>query len=149
MPRTEHIYFLNDLNLGILPSSVKGLVPRSRNRLGYHAAFFRIRSQVNKDSYDLFYDRRLKYDFIRYLQLRSETPARRLVNGVVDLCIAPSESVVSCWTSDDVGKDRPVAVAAVLQNDTSAVFALKSSGIVSAAQLDGRKYASYQGLEEF
>lgn len=76
-----------------------------------------------------------------------ETPARRVVNGSAEFCIAPSESVISSWTSE-AGKARPVCVAAILQNGTSAIVSLASSGITSAAQLDGKKYASYGGRFE-
>ena len=30
----------------------------------------------------------------------SETPARQVVNGAADICVCPSESLISCWTSD-------------------------------------------------
>jgi NitT/TauT family transport system substrate-binding protein len=78
----------------------------------------------------------------------SETPARKVVRGLADLCVAPSESVISCWTSEPE-KLRPIAVAALLQRDTSAIVTLKSSGIDSLAKLDEtRKYASYGGRFE-
>ncbi|KAJ1427498.1 NMT1/THI5 like domain-containing protein [Ochromonadaceae sp. CCMP2298] len=81
------------------------------------------------------------------LYLTGETPARQVVNGCVNFCIAPSESAVSCWTSD-AGNVRPVAVAAILQTDTSAIVTRADSGITSPAQLDGKIYASYQGRFE-
>jgi ABC-type nitrate/sulfonate/bicarbonate transport system substrate-binding protein len=81
------------------------------------------------------------------LYSKEETPARSVVNGLADLCIAPSESAISCWTSD-AGKVRPVAVAAVLQTDTSAIVTKADSGITSPAQLDGKRYASYEGRFE-
>lgn len=75
-----------------------------------------------------------------------ETPARSVVNGRVDLCIAPSESAVSCWTSD---KDIiPIAIAAVLQTETSAIAVKESSTIKSLADLAEKKYASYGGRFE-
>lgn len=76
-----------------------------------------------------------------------ETPARRVVCGTADLCVAPSESIISCWTSD-ADKIRPVCVGALLQTSTSAIVSLTSSGITSPAQLDGKKYASYGGRFE-
>lgn len=78
---------------------------------------------------------------------KSETPARQLVEGTVDLCVAPSESVVSCWTSDK-GKTLPKVVATLLQNDTSAIVTKKSSDISSPDQLAGKRYASYEGRFE-
>ena len=41
-----------------------------------------------------------------------------------------------------------MAVAALLQTQTSAIVTLKASGIESPKQLDGRKYASYEGRFE-
>mmetsp|Transcript_9763 Transcript_9763/g.8722 ORF Transcript_9763/g.8722 Transcript_9763/m.8722 type:complete len:320 (-) Transcript_9763:619-1578(-) len=79
--------------------------------------------------------------------LTSETPARRLVNGEVDLCIGPSESLISSWTSDN-GKVKPIALAAVLQSDTSAIVTLKNSEINALHLLDNKKYASYEGRFE-
>lgn len=76
-----------------------------------------------------------------------ETPARQVVHGTADLCVCPSESLISCWTSDS-GKEKPVCIATLLQNDTSAIAVLASSGITSMAQLDGKKYASYGGRFE-
>ena len=63
---------------------------------------------------------------------------------------APSETVISCHTSDTARPQgqRIVAVAALLQTQTSAIVTLKASGIESPKQLDGRKYASYEGRFE-
>jgi ABC-type nitrate/sulfonate/bicarbonate transport system substrate-binding protein len=74
------------------------------------------------------------------------TPAKRLENGEVDFAIVPSESVLSLYT-----KDQPVhirAIAALLQEDTSAIVTLKSSGIDRPSQLDGKTYASYKARYE-
>jgi ABC-type nitrate/sulfonate/bicarbonate transport system substrate-binding protein len=76
-----------------------------------------------------------------------ETPARQVVQGTADLCVCPSESLISCWTSD-LGKVKPICVATLLQNDTSAIAVPVSTGITSMAQLDGKKYASYGGRFE-
>lgn len=70
-----------------------------------------------------------------------------MVKGEVDLCICPSESLISCWTSDSVTA-RPKAVAAVLADDTSAIVCLASSNITSLNQLDKQRYASYEGRFE-
>lgn len=44
-----------------------------------------------------------------YVYWSSETPARKVVNGLAELCVAPTESVISCWTSDS-DRVRPVLV---------------------------------------
>ena len=85
--------------------------------------------------------------------LKEETPARRVVSGNADLCICPTESIISCWTTDSTDeesmtKPRPIAVAAVLQNDNSAIVTPKSTGIDSPKHLDGQIYASYGGRFE-
>ena len=81
---------------------------------------------------------------------KEETPARSVVEGRADLCVAPTESVVSCWTSDrHDASTRPVCVAAILQHNTSAIVSLKSNEAVrTAADLAGKKYASYEGRFE-
>ncbi len=74
------------------------------------------------------------------------TPAQRLADGAADVAVVPSESVLSMAT-----KATPVhlrAVAALLQEDLSAVVALRSSGIARPADLDGRTYASYRARYE-
>lgn len=70
-----------------------------------------------------------------------------MVNGEVNLCVAPSESVISCWTSEPE-KMKPVAVAALLQHDMSSIASLKSGSVQSLADLSGKKYASYAGRFE-
>jgi NitT/TauT family transport system substrate-binding protein len=44
--------------------------------------------------------------------------------------------------------ERLVAVAALLQTQTSAIVTLKSSNIDSPKKLDGKRYASYEGRFE-
>ena len=78
----------------------------------------------------------------------NETPGRRLVRGEVDLAIAPTESCISCWTSDHPDSDKPIAVATILNKSASAICTMKSSGITNPAQLDGKRYASYEGRFE-
>ena len=75
---------------------------------------------------------------------KEETPARRVMDSTADLCICPSESVISCWTSDKGDKALPVAVAAVLQDDYSAIVSPSAAGVKSPRELDGRRYASYE-----
>jgi len=60
--------------------------------------------------------------------------------GVAHFGICPSETVISCHTTDNpkpIGQ-RIVSVAAILQKQTSAIVTLKTSGIESPKQLDGK-----------
>jgi len=75
-----------------------------------------------------------------------KTPARKLANGEVDFCVAPSESVISYQLSEN--KKDLVAIAAILQRDKSAIVSLKNSGIEKPAELDGKIYGSYQARYE-
>lgn len=74
------------------------------------------------------------------------TPAQLLANKEVDFAIAPSESVISYQTLPN--KPNLMAIAAILQTDTSAIVTLKSSGIDQMKNLDGKKYASYDARFE-
>lgn len=69
------------------------------------------------------------------------TPAKRLSNRTVHFAIAPTESVLSYRTFSS--KVPLVAVAALLQEDTSAIVTLKDKSIQSPKDLDGKVYASY------
>ncbi|EFJ42027.1 hypothetical protein VOLCADRAFT_110035 [Volvox carteri f. nagariensis] len=73
------------------------------------------------------------------------TPASRVADGSCMFCVTPSESVISAHTWGDAPGAKPklVAVAALLQDSTSAIVTLASSGITRPAQLDGKTYASY------
>ncbi|MCS6967685.1 MAG: ABC transporter substrate-binding protein [Cytophagales bacterium] len=74
------------------------------------------------------------------------TPAKKLELGQVDLAVAPSESVISFNT-----KSAPFAVkaiAALLQEDLSAIVTLNSSNISRPQMLDGKIYASYKARYE-
>ena len=66
-----------------------------------------------------------------------------MADGSADLCITPSESVLSHYTWPDASKPKLKAVAAVLQDSTSAVVTLASSGIDRPSKLHGKVYASY------
>ena len=71
----------------------------------------------------------------------STTPAKKLELGDTDLAIAPTESLISYRI-----KTKPFAmqaIAALLQEDASAIATLKSSGIARPKELDGKSYASY------
>ena len=74
------------------------------------------------------------------------TPAKKLSQKQVHLAITPSESVISF----NMRKDPTplLAIAANLQKDTSAIVALKDSGIDQPAQMDGRRFASYDARFE-
>ncbi len=69
------------------------------------------------------------------------TPAKKLELGEADFAIAPTESAISLRT-----KNKPVAakaIAALLQQDVSAIAVREESGITRPAELDGKRYASY------
>jgi len=85
--------------------------------------------------------------YYQHLLHRRETPARKVVNGLADFCIAPSESVISCWTSDPA-KVKPIVVATLLQHDTSAIVTKATSSVKTLAELDKKLYASYEGRFE-
>ena len=74
------------------------------------------------------------------------TPARRLLAGEADLAVASSETVLSYRTA--ATPVEVTAVAALLQNDTSAIAVLATSGLARPAHLDGQVYASYQARFE-
>jgi NitT/TauT family transport system substrate-binding protein len=76
----------------------------------------------------------------------AETPAKLLARGEVDFAIAPSESAVSYHTHPDY--EDLIAVATVLQRDTSAIVTLGDSGIDRPRELDGKTYASYDARFE-
>lgn len=71
----------------------------------------------------------------------SKTPAKKLEHRETDLAIAPTESLISYRTKSN--PFRMCAIAALLQDDASAVAVLKSSGIERPKQLNGKSYASY------
>jgi len=69
------------------------------------------------------------------------TPAKKLDLGEVDFAIAPSESAISLNTKANKAEAR--AIAALMQEDISAIAVLHDSGISRPAELDGKVYASY------
>lgn len=74
------------------------------------------------------------------------TPAKQLANGIVHFAIAPTESILSYRT---LPTPVPlVALAALLQEDTSAIVSLKKNGISKPSMLDGKSYASYSARFE-
>lgn len=74
------------------------------------------------------------------------TPAKKLADKKVHLAITPSESVISFNMREDPVPLR--AIAANLQQDTSAIVTLESSGIERPSQMDGRHFASYNARFE-
>ncbi|MFW6435460.1 MAG: ABC transporter substrate-binding protein [Halovenus sp.] len=75
-----------------------------------------------------------------------QTPAKRAATGESTVAIAPSESAISYHTHPDY--DSLTAIAAVCQQDTSAIVALGDSEIDRPADLDGKTYASYDARFE-
>jgi len=76
----------------------------------------------------------------------SVTPAKKVELGKADFALCPMESILSYRT-----KETPFdlqAIAAIYQEDLSAIVCMKSSGISSPKQLDGKSYASYQAKYE-
>ncbi|MEM1322185.1 MAG: ABC transporter substrate-binding protein [Bacteroidota bacterium] len=74
------------------------------------------------------------------------TPAKKLELGQAHFALCPMESVISYRT-----KATPfdcIAVAALLQNDLSAIVVNSSDAIQSPKDLDGKTYASYKARYE-
>lgn len=74
------------------------------------------------------------------------TPAKKVELGQADLALCPTESVISYRT-----KDRPfplIAIAALLQDDLSAIAVRADSPITGPRDLDGKTYASYAARYE-
>jgi len=69
------------------------------------------------------------------------TPAKKVATGAATFAISPSESVISFHTLD--ARTPLVAIAAIVQRDTSAIVTLRESGRDRPATLDGATYASY------
>lgn len=76
----------------------------------------------------------------------AETPAELVAENKAQFAIAPSESIISYQTL--AKKPNLTAIAAILQEDTSAIVSLSSSGIKQMKDLDGKKYASYDARFE-
>lgn len=74
------------------------------------------------------------------------TPAKKVELGVADFALCPTESIISYRT-----KEQPfdlIAIAAILQEDLSAIVVKESSGIHSPKDLDGKIYSSYKARYE-
>ncbi len=74
------------------------------------------------------------------------TPAKKVELGSADFALCPFESIISYRT-----KNSPfdaVALAAIFQEDISAIATLKSEAVESPKDLDGLVYASYKARYE-
>ena len=67
-------------------------------------------------------------------------PAKAVLQGEAHFAVGPSETAIAYATGPEA---RLVAVAALLQTDTSAIAALAASGVARPRDLDGKTYASY------
>jgi len=67
---------------------------------------------------------------------------------MAEFAISSSESAISFATSSNPEDTPLVAVAAILQGSTSSICTLEGSGIDRPRDLDGRRYASYDGRFE-
>lgn len=94
-----------------------------------------------------FKDDQLDVDFITPEDDNyATTPARKVADKAVHVAVAPSESVISFNTLPNA--IPLVAIAAVMQEDASAIVTRSDSGITRPAQLDGKIFASYQARFE-
>lgn len=74
------------------------------------------------------------------------TPAKKVEQGIVDFALCPLESIISYRR-----KKKPfplIAIAAILQDDLSAIAVKTGSDIMSPKDLDGKTYSSYQARYE-
>jgi len=74
------------------------------------------------------------------------TPAKKVELGEADFALCPLESIISYRT-----KSPPfalIAVAALLQDDLSAIAYRPQAGILRPSDLDGKTYASYHARYE-
>ncbi|MEM6643475.1 MAG: ABC transporter substrate-binding protein [Bacteroidota bacterium] len=74
------------------------------------------------------------------------TPAKKVELGQADFTLCPMESVLSYQTKERAFDLK--AVAAIYQEDLSAIACLKSNGIRSPRELDQKSYASYKARYE-
>lgn len=74
------------------------------------------------------------------------TPAKKVEQGLADFALCPTESLISYQT-----KSKPfslVGISCIFKEDLSAISVLKSSGLNSPKDLDGKTYASYEARYE-
>jgi len=74
------------------------------------------------------------------------TPAKKVELGLVDFALCPTESIISYRRK---AKSFPlIAIAALLQDDLSAIAIKAESSITSPKDLDGKIYSSYKARYE-
>ncbi len=76
----------------------------------------------------------------------SVTPAKKVELGEAEFALCPMESILSYRTKEKSFGLK--AVAAIYQEDLSAIVCSGKSGISSPKNLDGKSYASYQAKYE-
>lgn len=76
----------------------------------------------------------------------SLTPAKKVELGEANFALCPTESLISYQTKKDPFPLK--AIAAILQEDLSAIVVRKDSQIRSPKDLEGKTYASYQARYE-
>ncbi|MEM8583175.1 MAG: ABC transporter substrate-binding protein [Bacteroidota bacterium] len=74
------------------------------------------------------------------------TPAKKVELDQADFALCPTESIISYRTKQD--PFPLLALAALLQEDLSAIVVKKDSGIHSPKDLDGKTYSSYKARYE-
>jgi ABC-type nitrate/sulfonate/bicarbonate transport system substrate-binding protein len=74
------------------------------------------------------------------------TPAKKVELGQADFALCPTESLISYQTKSSSFPLK--AIAAILQDDLSAIAVRVDSDIQSPRDLDGKTYASYQARYE-
>ena len=74
------------------------------------------------------------------------TPAKKVELGIVDFALCPTESVISFRTKNNPFK--LIGVAAILQEDLSAIAVKQDEAINSPKDLDGKTYSSYKARYE-
>lgn len=74
------------------------------------------------------------------------TPAKKVELGLADFALCPTESLISYQTKSQAF--NLVGISSIFQEDLSAISVLKSSGIKSPKNLDGKTYASYNARYE-
>ncbi|MEO1054066.1 MAG: ABC transporter substrate-binding protein [Bacteroidota bacterium] len=74
------------------------------------------------------------------------TPAKKVELGEANFALCPTESIISYRTKETPFK--LIAIAAILQEDLSAIVVKNENGINGPKDLDGKLYSSYQARYE-
>ena len=77
----------------------------------------------------------------------TKSPIERLADGEADIALGPTEHLLKYQMLKD-DAFPVVAIATVMQEETSGFVTLASSGVDRPAQLDGQTYAGYQTILE-